>query len=474
MSSLKILDHNGEMISLPGSEIQALRSRLTGAVLEPGDAGFEDARKIWNRLIDRKPALIARCTGKDDVAATVQFASEKGLCLAVRAGGHGVSGSAAADHCLMIDLSLMRDVQVDGSRRIARAEGGALLSDIDQATRQYKLAAPLGIISHAGVGGSTLHGGMGWQVRSQGLSIDSLESVEIVTADGRIVRASARENSDLFWAVRGGGGNFGVVTEFSFRLSPLGPQVWMAAPVYPLEKATEVMTFCRDYLADAPEDLTVVGYCRTAPHIEAVSARFYGQPVVILLGCYTGPAAEGLEVIQPLCSITEPIADLSAQMGWLEAQQYLDKDYPDGACHYRESVYLDRCSAEVIEAFVYHTRNRPSQGSSIDTWFLGNAAAERAGNATPLANRDAPFMVNIEANWHDPAASELNIAWARAAYYDLRRFAADSGGLNFPGVSDEAALKLRDVYGPNLSRLKTIKAQYDPDNLFQGVLNIAP
>jgi len=474
MSTIQILDRNGTMTSLSGAEIQGLRSRLSGAVLQPGDEGFDEACRIWNGLVARKPALIARCSGKEDVAAAVHFAREHWLCLAVRAGGRGVAGSAVADHGMMIDLSMMREVQVDESRRIARVAGGALLSDIDQATRQYKLAAPLGILSQTGVGGSTLHGGMGWQVRSQGLSVDSLEAVEIVTANGRIVRASAHENSDLFWAVRGGSGNFGVVTEFSFRLSPLGPQVWMAAPVYPLEKATEVMTFCRDYLADAPEDLTVVGYCRTAPHIEAVSARFYGQPVVILLGCYTGPAEEGLEVIQPLCSITEPIADLSAPMDWLEAQQYLDKEYPDGDCHDWQSVCLKCCSEEVIEALVYHTRNRPSQGSTIATWFLGSAAAERAGNATPLGSRNAPFRVNIEANWHDPAASELNIAWARAAYYDLKRFASASGDIALAGVADEATLKLRAVYGSNLSRLQEVKKAYDPDNLFRGQLNIVP
>lgn len=474
MPDIKILDRKGELKVLSEARLQEWRKSFRGTIFQAVDDGYDDARKVWNGLIDHHPALIACCAGPEDVVTAVDFARDNNLLLSVRAGGHNVSGAAVADRGLTIDLSAMRKVTVDAQHKIARVEGGALLGDIDRQTHKFNLAAPLGIVSQAGVAGLTLHGGVGWQVRKHGLTIDNLEAVEIVTAAGRMMRASAHENQELFWAIRGGGGNFGVVTSFEFRLHRLGQQVMMSAPIYPLARAAEVMTFCRDYMAEAPEELMVIGTCCTAPHIEAVSAEHYGQPVVMLLGCYAGDPAEGREVIQPLCSITEPIADLSVQMDWLEAQQFLHKDYPDGACYYWKSIFLNRFDEDVIAALAYHTANRPSLESSIDVWFLGEAMARNPDDPTPLQRRDAPFMANVKANWHDPEEAELNIAWARAAYYDLRRFSDGSSYLNFPGFIEDGEKMLEAAYGPNLPGLMKVKNQYDPDNLFPGLLNIAP
>jgi len=474
MSATKILSRDGTLVSLPDSVVQDFKNNFQGQLLQPGDSEFDTARKVWNGLIDRQPALIARCTGTADVVAAVNFAREHKLLLSVRSGGHNVSGAAIADNGLVIDLSRMRGVEVDDRHKIAKVEGGALLGDVDGETLKFNLAAPLGVVSQTGVAGLTLHGGLGWQVRKHGLTIDNLASVEIVAANGQLLRASTQENEDLYWAIKGGGGNFGIVTSFEFNLHKLGPEVWMSAPVYPLEKAREVMTFCRDYMAEAPEELMVIGVYWTAPTIQAVPAQHYGKPVIILLGCYTGPPEQGLEAIQPLCSITEPIADLSAQMNWLEAQQFLDEDYPVGGLYYWKSLYVERFDEDLIATLATHTKKRPSLESSIDVWFLGGAMSRVPDFSTPFHKRDASVMVCIEANWHKHEDTDANIAWAKDVYDDLQRFSDGAGYLNFPGFVEDKDNMLRACYGPNLPRLMKIKAKYDPDNMFPGLLNIAP
>jgi FAD/FMN-containing dehydrogenase len=474
MPSIEILKKDGALTHLAENEVQKLENCLQGQLIRPGDGNYDSARKVWNGLIDRRPALIASCAGTADVVAAVNFAREHELLLSIRSGGHNVSGAAIAEQGMVIDLSRLRGVKVDEHHHIAKVEAGALLGDVDRETQKYSLATPLGVVSQTGVAGLTLHGGLGWQVRKHGLSMDNLAAVEMVTANGRVLRASAQENDDLFWAVQGGGGNFGVVTSFEFHLHQLGPEVWICAPIYPLAKAREVMTFCRDYMAQAPEDLMVIGVYWTAPAIQAVPAQHYGQPVIILLGCYTGPAEQGLDAIQPLCSITEPIADLSAQMSWLEAQQFLDQDYPEGGLYYWKSIYLQRFDEDVIAALAAHTKKRPSRESSIDVWFLGGAIGRVADIETPYYKRDATTMVAVEANWQKHEDTEANIAWARAVFDDMQRFSDGSSYLNFPGFTEDADKLVKASYGPNLAKLRRIKAKYDPDNVFQGLLNITP
>ena len=474
MSSIHIKNRGGSVVNFDETTILDFKKRFQGQILCPGDDDYDNSRKVWNGLIDRTPAIIARCKDRADVVAAVNFVREHDLLFSIRSGGHNVSGAAIADQGMVIDLSTMRGVEVDERHHIAKVEGGAQLGDVDRETQNYNLATPLGVVSRTGVAGLTLHGGVGWQVRKHGLTIDNLSAVEIVTADGQVRRASAMENADLYWAIRGGGGNFGIVTQFEFRLHKLGPEVWMSVPIYSLEKAADVLKFCHKYLAEAPEDLMVIGVYWSAPAIEAVPAQYHRQPVIILLGCYTGEAEDGLEAIEPLCSITEPVADLSVQMSWLQAQQFLDDDYPDEALYYWKSIYLDRFDEEVIQTLATHTKNRPSLESSIDVWFLGGAVSRIPATDTPFHKRDAAVMIGIEANWHDPAYSDANIAWARDVYDDLKRFSDGSSYLNFPGFVEDADQLLKSAYGPNLPKLQSIKAKYDPDNLFPGLLNIRP
>jgi len=474
MAAIEIATRRGETVSLDQDTLDAFAGRLRGTLLRPGDEGYDAARRVWNGLIDKQPALIVRCQGAADVMAAVTFAREHRLLLSVRAGGHNVAGSAIAEQGLVIDVSLMRSVQVDPQRRIARVESGARLGDLDHETAAFGLAAPVGVVSATGVAGLTLHGGAGWLMRKHGLSIDNLRAVEVVTADGRLLRASTDEHPDLFWALRGGGGNFGVATAFEFHLHPVGPEVTVAMPIYPLASARDVVTACRDYLARAPYDLMVLGVYWSAPPIPEVPAEHRGKPVVVVLGCYTGPADQAQNVLGPLSTIGQPLADLSATMEWTQAQRLLDEDYPNGKFYYWKSIYLDRLDAEVMNVLDRFTRDRPSLESSIDVWFLGGAMSRVAPIATAFFNRRHPIMIGIEANWSDRADAEANIAWARELHQALTPFSGGGNYLNFPGFVEERETMLRGAYGENLDRLRKVKAEYDPDNLFPGLLNIPP
>lgn len=279
---------------------------MRGELITQSDGQYESARKLWNGMIDKKPAMIARCTGVEDVVTAVNFSKEHNLLFSIRSGGHNVAGTAIAEGGLVVDLSAMRNVTVDPDQRVAQAEGGVRFGDLDRETQKFNLAVPVGVVSETGAAGLTLHGGTGWLLRKHGLTMDNLLSVDIVTADGQLKKASENENSDLFWAIRGGGGNFGVVTGFEFKLHPVGPKMWLSVPMYPLERAQEVMSACCEYMQKAPEDLMVLGVYWSAPEVPEVPERYHGTPVVILLGCYTGPFEEGEKVIAPLREIGTP------------------------------------------------------------------------------------------------------------------------------------------------------------------------
>jgi FAD/FMN-containing dehydrogenase len=474
MDAIQIRTRKGDLISLDAEALNGLRRQLRGSLLSAEDPEYDTARKVWNGSIDKNPALIVRCLGVADVMATVHFARDHQLFLSIRAGGHNVSGSAIAEEGLVIDVSQMRTVQVDPQKRLARVEAGARLGDLDHETTPFGLAAPVGVVSETGVAGLTLHGGAGWLMRKHGLSIDNLNAVELVTADGRLLRASEAEHSDLFWALRGGGGNFGVVTAFEFKLHPVGQEVAVALPIYSLEKARDVMTVCRDYMANAPDDLMVLGVYWSAPAVPEVPEDHQGKPVAILLGVYSGPIDQAQRVLAPLRTICEPIADLSADMGWKQVQRLLDEDYPEGKFYYWKSLYLNGLADAVMQILEQYTLKRPSPESSIDVWFLGGAMSRVLPTATAFFNRRDPIMIGIEANWSNRADSEANIAWARALHKDLQAFSSGGLYLNFPGYIEEREAMLRGAYGENLERLEQVKAKYDPDNLFPGLLNIAP
>ncbi len=474
MSSLKLNTVRGEKTSLPIETFVSLKNHIRGEILTADHEGYDSSRKVWNGLVAKKPGAIIQCHGVADVLAAVNFAREHHLQISVRGGGHNVAGVCLSDDGFMIDLSAMRSVQVDPESRIARVEGGACLGDLDHETQAFGLAAPVGVVSATGVGGLTLHGGIGWLGRRYGLSIDNLLSADVVTAEGRLRKADNEQNEDLFWAIRGGGGNFGVVTSFEFKLHPIGPQVWFSVPIYPLDRAPQVMSAFRNIMEEAPDELMGIGVYWSAPQVPEVPRQFHGSPVVILLACYSGPFEKGEQAIAPLRQIGRPIADLSGPMAWVDVQKFLDADYPDGGLYYWKSIYLDRLNDPIIDLLSRHAAERPSAISSIDVWTLGRAMGRVADTATAFYKRDAPYMIGIEANWEHTDETESNIEWARRLYRDLKKSTRGGDYLNFPGFFEDREDMLAGAYGPNLARLRSIKRRYDPDNLFAGAINIRP
>ncbi len=473
MEALHVQTNTLRRTTLDEGAVARLDQALAGELIRPTHAGYEEARQVWNGLIDKHPALIARCAGAADVIAAVSFANEHDLLLSVRSGGHNVAGQAVCDDGLVIDLSPMREVQVDPIRRMVRVQGGATLGDVDRQTQKFGLAVPVGVVSATGIGGLTLHGGIGWLMRKHGLTIDNLLAVDIVTADGQLRHASETEHADLFWAVRGGGGNFGVVTSFEFRAHPVGPQVWFLVTLYPISQARQVLQFTRDFVAAAPEDLGLLATLWSAPDEEPVPPEYRQTPVVIVAGCYSGPPETAEQVVRPLRQITDPIADLSRPMPFENVQTFLDADYPDGRLYYWKSAYLKELSEAALDRLIDRAAARPSPLSSLDLFFLNGAVHRVPVDKTAFARRDMPYLVSIEANWTDPGQSDANIAWARNTFEDLQPFAHGSY-LNFPGFMEDADKLLQGAYEANYERLLAVKTKYDPDNLFHGVLNIVP
>lgn len=474
MTELRATGSGGADITLDGSVIGAFEARLRGELLRPGDEGYENARRVWNGMIERHPALIVRAAGVADVIDAVEFARENDLLLAVRGGGHNVAGTALADGALVVDLSPMRGVRVDPAARTARAEGGVTLGDLDHETQKFGLATPMGVVSRTGIAGLTLGGGIGWLRRKHGLSSDNLVSVDLVTADGRLLTASEEENADLFWGIRGGGGNFGVVTSFEYRLHPVGPEVMFCYVFYPGERAREVLRFCEEYAAHAPEEVSPLGVLGRVPRADIFPERWHGHPFAAILAMYSGDAAEGERELGPLRSLGDPIADLSGRMPYTEAQQILDEDYPDGHRYYWKSRSLRGLGEADIERLVAHAQSAPSNDSTLDVWYQGGQMSRVGAEETAFGERSAPILIGVEANWEDARDDAANVAWARECVEDLRRFSDGGTYLNFPGFLEEGEQQLRAAYGGNYERLVALKARYDPTNLFRVNQNIKP
>jgi FAD/FMN-containing dehydrogenase len=459
---------------VPAEAVETLRSTLRGALLRPGDAEYAAARRLWNGMIDRRPALVARCESDEDVAAAVGFARDLGLPLSVRGGGHGVAGHALCDDGLVVDLSRMTGVEVDALARTARAQGGCTLGHMDRATQRHGLAAPLGVVSETGIAGLTLSGGMGWLRRAYGLSCDALLSATVVTADGRVLAVDADHHPDLFWAIRGGGGNFGVVTSFGYRLYPVGPEVYFCNVYYPARYAREVLRFCETYLAASPDGAAPIAVLGRVPPDEAFPASSHGEPFVALLALHVGDPAEGESALRPLREIAEPFLDLSGVTTYLEAQAVLNEEYPDGDLYYWKSVSLPGLTAEMIDEVVDHASRAPSPASTVDVWFQGGAMARVPEEATAFTGRRAPCLIGIEGNWADAADSDRNVTWVRDTFAALRAFSDGGIYLNFPGFLEEGEQLVRESFGANYERLAAVKASYDPENLFRLNPNIPP
>lgn len=459
---------------LDAETVAQLANGFRGTLIQPGDSGYDDARMVRNGLIDRSPALIARVHGTADVVAAVNFAREQGLDLSVRGGAHNVAGLATNDGGIVIDLSEMRAVLVDPAGQTAFAQGGALWGDIDRETQMFGLAAPGGVISTTGIGGLTLQGGLGWLRRKYGASLDSVKSVEIVTADGQVRIASATRNPDLFWAVRGAGNNFGVVTRFEFELHPVGPIVYAAAPFFAIDDAPAVLEGFRSFAKSSPDEITSMLMYYWIPPGPPFPEQLWGKPAIVVPTIYSGDPAAGEQLLQPVRQFAEPIFDLSGQFPYTVLQSMLDGGFPEGWLYYWKSTYLHELSAELLETFMDLGTNRPTPMTGLAIWQMGGAFGRVPENAMAFANRSAPFLATIEATWQDPAESERSIAWARDAWATLRRFG--NGGLypNFAGFGEEKTELARAAFGDNYDRLVELKTIYDPGNLFHINLNIPP
>ena len=461
-------------VELDAEALEALSQQVRGPVLTPGDPAYDDARSIWNGLIDRRPALIVQCSGAADVVDAVNFAREQGLTLSIKAGGHNVAGNAVNDDGIVLDLSQMRGVHVDPALQTVRVQGGATWGDLDRETQLFGLAVPGGVVSTTGVAGLTLHGGLGHLRRKHGLSIDSLVSVDIVTADGELRRASATENEDLFWAVRGAGSNFGVVTSFEFRAHPVGPMVFVGAIFYPFEEASSILPAWRDFMATAPEELSSLAICWSVPPVEPFPPEIHGTPVVVVAAAYCGPAEEGERVVQPLRELAQPVVDASGPWPWLGLQSGFDAIFPQGELRYWKSRSVTELSDEVIGDIIELAGRRPAPLSDIVIWHHGGAMSRVPEEETAYGGRDTQFLVTAEASWTDPAQNEEAIAWAREVFDAMDRYSTGAVYLNFPGLGEEEDSLARAGYGANYDRLTALKAKYDPENLFRMNINIPP
>jgi FAD/FMN-containing dehydrogenase len=463
-----------QTVALEESAVQAFRADFRGELVRPGDAGYDSARRIWNGAIDRHPALIARCTGATDVIRAVTSARSQGLLVAVRGGGHGVAGTAVCDGGLVIDLSPMRGIRVDPIARTARAEAGVLWGELDRETQAFGLATTGGIVTHTGIAGLTLGGGIGWLMRKHGLTIDNLLSADLVTADGALLTASAEQNAGLFWGMRGGGGNFGVVTSFKYRLHPVGPAV-LAGPIYyAMEDAPALLRFYREYIRTVPDEFMSILNLRHAPAVPFLPREIHGKPVVGVAVCYAGPPEEGERLLRPLRRFGTPLADLIAVKPYRAHQSMFDPVVPHGWHYYWKSWDLMELDDRVIDVIVAHSARITSPLSYSVIFQLGGAVGRVAEDATAYSHRDARHNININAVWTegDPAAEE-HIRWARDFYAALEPLVPGGVYVNFLG--DEGEDRVRAAYGKEkYERLAALKNTYDPTNLFRLNQNIRP
>ncbi len=459
---------------LESSVIEEFRSLFRGAIIQPHDKEYDAARHVWNGLIDRRPALIVRPTGTADVVEAVNFARERHLLLSIRGGGHNVAGNAVNDGGIVIDLSSLRGVFVDPRTNTVRVQGGATWGDVDRESQLFGLAVPGGVVSTTGIAGLTLHGGVGHLRRKHGLSIDNLVEVEIVTADGQVRTANKSENPDLFWAVRGAGSNFGVVTQFVFRAHPVGPMVHLCAPFYPLADGERLLRAWREFVAAAPDEINSVAILWSVPDVDAFPPEARAQPIVALPAVYVGDAEEGDRATRPMRELGTPLLDLSGPIPWTALQAAFDPFYPAGQLTYWKNIYVDNLSDEAIATAVECAGKRQSPISAVEIMHLGGAIARVVENATAFGRRSAPFAISALATWTDPATTDANIAWSRDTVEAFRPYSQGGSYLNFPGFGEEKAAMVRAAYGSNYERLAQLKAKYDPTNLFRMNQNIAP
>ena len=450
--------------SLEAQAIQDFRASLRGQLLQPGDAGYDSARKIDNAMIDRRPRLIARCAGVADVRAAVRFARQHELLVSVRGGGHNVAGNAVCDGGLMIDLSPMKGVRIDPAARVAHAQAGVTWGDLDAESQAFGLATPGGVISTTGIAGLTLGGGVGWLNGHYGLACDNLISADVVTADAQFVHASEQEHADLFWGLRGGGGNFGIVTSFEYRLHPVGPMVLSGPVFHPAARAKEVLRFYREFSASEPDEMTTYGGLLTGPD---------GTPLVAIVPTYSGALDQGEKLVERLRKFGPPVADMLGPMPWVAVQRMFNDGFPPGRFNYWKSALTPEITDELIDVIVDHMARVPSPHTAVMLEHYHGAYSRKAPTATAYSHRRPTYDVVIIANWTDAKDTEGNIAWARGLFAAVQPQVSKAVYVNFLDA-DEGADRIRAAYGENYDRLAALKKKYDPTNFFRMNQNVRP
>ena len=458
-------------VTINQRELVDLASEFRGDVVQPGEIGYDDHRAIWNGSIDRHPAVILRCASAQDVRNAIGFARRTQMPVAVRGGGHSFPGHSTCDGVL-IDLSRMRGIRVDPIRRTARAQAGVLLGELDRETQAFGLAVPSGIVTHTGIAGLTLGGGIGWLQRKYGLTIDNLLSVDLMTASGELVTASAEQNPELFWGVRGGGGNFGIVTEFEYRLNPVGPTVVAGPIVWPIEDSGDVLRYYRDWITDVPDELTTIVIHRLIPPLPAIPAELHGRPAVFVVACWCGPVEDGLKVLAPMKNYGKPLLDLCEPKPFLTHQSMFDASYPHGRWYYIRSADVAELSDEVIDLAVEAGATIDGPLTSYPIFHLGGAVARVDEDATAFGGRNAGHTFNFVGLTETADGFEEQRDWVRRSW---KSFEPHRIGVYVNFLGDEGDDQIREMYGEQkYARLQALKREYDPDNLFHLNQNIPP
>jgi len=461
-----------ETAFIDDASVKGLKATFRGELIRPSDTGYDEHRKVWNGSIDRRPGLIARCTSVADVQKAVRFAREHELLTAVRGGGHSFPGHSVCDGGIVIDLGPMKRIHIDSEARTVRAQPGVLLGELDREAQAFGLAVPAGIVTHTGIAGLTLGGGTGWIMRKFGLTIDNLLSVDLVTANSELVKASDKENPDLFWGVRGGGGNFGVVTEFEYRLNPLGPQV-MAGPVFWLmEESSKVLHFYRDWIADCPDELMTIVMQRKAPALSIVPPELVGKHVIAIAACYAGPVEDGERIMRPLKSFGLPVLDLCKPKPFAVHQGMFDPSFQHGRWYYVRSCDVAELNNDIIDVMVEYGNQIVSPITSVALWQMGGAVARVGESETAFNGRKAGFTFNINGNSESAEGFDVERTWARSYWSALEPYHA---GVYVNFLMEEGQDRVRQAYGAEkYDRLKALKRKYDPTNFFRLNQNIAP
>jgi FAD/FMN-containing dehydrogenase len=460
------------MTTLANGKIEQLRSKVRGQIVLPNDPSYDEVRTIWNAMIDRRPAVIVQIAEAGDVSPAIAFARENGFEISIRGAGHNIAGNSVSDNGLVIDFSTMKNVRVDTEKRRAYVEPGVTLGDFDKAVQAHGLATPVGINSTTGIAGLTLGGGFGWLTRKYGMTIDNLVSADVITADGNKLRVSENENADLFWAIRGGGGNFGIVVQFEFELYPVGPEILAGLIVYPLEQAKQVLTKYREYVESIPEELNVWVVLRQAPPLPFLPEDVHGKEIVALAVFYAGDVTEGEKLVEPLRSFGDPYGIHIGAQPYVDWQQAFDPLLTPGARNYWKSHNFTYLKDEALDSMIEFTGKLPSPQCEIFIGLISGSPNRVAADAMAYGNRDAKFVLNVHGRWEEPADDETCIAWAREFFKASAPYASAGAYVNF--MTEDEGDRVAAAYGSNHDRLVQIKKEYDPENVFHLNQNIKP